>query len=106
LRREHSQQPADKASQTDPAQWLPGVGGFESEYVELNQQGRHVCFVFFLPGMAARPAGKQFLIDGEWRTIDISVQGPAYIITNPDAVQEVNIQTAELQRGIRPRGGD
>ena len=73
------------------AQLLPGVAVLNQSIANsINQDG---TFAFAVNGQ--RPRGNNFMIDGVENN-DISVTGPAYIITNPDAVQEVNIQTADF----------
>lgn len=78
-------------------QLLPGVslGSFNS----INQDG---TLNFSVNGQ--RPRGNNFLIDGVENN-DISVTGPAFTITNPDAVQEVNIQTADFSAEYGRAGG-
>src|SRR5437763_11979145 len=51
-----------------------------------------------------RPRGNNFMIDGVENN-DISVTGPAFTITNPDAVQEVNVQTANFTAEVGRAGG-
>ena len=81
-------------------QLLPGVavinqslGGF------INQNG---TYAFAVNGQ--RPRGNNFMIDGVENN-DISVTGPAYTITNPDAVQEINIQTSNFSAEFGRSGG-
>ncbi|PYY02350.1 MAG: hypothetical protein DMG64_11890, partial [Acidobacteria bacterium] len=64
----------------------PGV--VVSPNSNINQNG---TLVFTVNGQ--RPRGNNFLIDGVENN-DISVTGPAYTITNPDAIEEVNVQTS------------
>lgn len=82
------------------AQLLPGVsiinqnlGGF------INQSG---TYAFAVNGQ--RPRGNNFMIDGVENN-DISVTGPAFTITNPDAVQEINIQTSNFSAEFGRAGG-
>jgi len=82
------------------AQLLPGVsimnqslGGF------INQSG---TYAFSVNGQ--RPRGNNFMIDGVENN-DISITGPAYTITNPDAIQEVNIQTSNFSAEFGRAGG-
>ena len=79
------------------AQLTPGValaaGG------SINQNG---TFSFSVNGQ--RPRGNNFMIDGVENN-DISVTGPAFTITNPDAVQEVHIQTADFTAEFGRAGG-
>lgn len=81
-------------------QLLPGVsvmnqnlGGF------INQNG---TYAFAVNGQ--RPRGNNFMIDGVENN-DISITGPAYTITNPDAIQEVNIQTSNFSAEFGRAGG-
>lgn len=50
------------------------------------------------------PPGNNFMIDGVENN-DISIAGPAYTIANPDAVEEVNIQTADFSAEFGRAGG-
>ncbi|HEV3039718.1 MAG TPA: carboxypeptidase regulatory-like domain-containing protein [Candidatus Angelobacter sp.] len=79
------------------AQLTPGValaaGG------AINQNG---TFAYSVNGQ--RPRGNNFMIDGVENN-DISVTGPAFTITNPDAVQEVNIQTSNFSAEFGRAGG-
>jgi hypothetical protein len=79
------------------AQITPGValaaGG------SINQNG---TFSYSVNGQ--RPRGNNFMIDGVENN-DISVTGPAFTITNPDAVQEVHIQTADFTAEFGRAGG-
>jgi len=82
------------------AQLLPGVAVLNQSIANsINQDG---TFAFAVNGQ--RPRGNNFMIDGVENN-DISVTGPAYIITNPDAVQEVNIQTADFSAEFGRAGG-
>ena len=65
----------------------------------INQNG---TLVFTVNGQ--RPRGNNFLIDGVENN-DISVTGPAYTITNPDAVEEVNVQTSNFTAEFGRAGG-
>jgi outer membrane receptor protein involved in Fe transport len=79
------------------AQLTPGValaaGG------SINQNG---TFAYSVNGQ--RPRGNNFLIDGVENN-DISVTGPAFTIANPDAVQEVSIQTSNFSAEFGRAGG-
>jgi len=82
------------------AQLLPGVAVLSQSLANsINQNG---TFAFAVNGQ--RPRGNNFMIDGVENN-DISVTGPAYTITNPDAVQEVNIQTADFSAEFGRAGG-
>src|SRR5437899_1749074 len=82
------------------AQLLPGVAVLNQSIANsINQDG---TFAFSVNGQ--RPRGNNFMIDGVENN-DISVTGPAYTITNPDAVQEVNIQTADFSAEYGRAGG-
>jgi hypothetical protein len=82
------------------AQLLPGVTVLNQSIANsINQDG---TFAFSVNGQ--RPRGNNFMIDGVENN-DISVTGPAYTITNPDAVQEVNIQTADFSAEFGRAGG-
>ncbi len=83
------------------AQTVPGVliSGQGTAARNINQNG---TFVFTANGQ--RPRGNSFLIDGVENN-DISVTGPAYTITNPDAVEEVNIQTSNFSAEFGRAGG-
>ncbi len=82
------------------AQLLPGVTVLNQSIAQsINQDG---TFAFSVNGQ--RPRGNNFMIDGVENN-DISVTGPAYTITNPDAVQEVNIQTADFSAEFGRAGG-
>jgi hypothetical protein len=78
-------------------QYTPGValaaGG------SINQNG---TLSYSVNGQ--RPRGNNFLIDGVENN-DISVTGPAFTIRNPDAVQEVNIQTSNFTAEFGRAGG-
>jgi outer membrane receptor protein involved in Fe transport len=52
----------------------------------------------------SRPRANNFLIDGVQNN-DISVHGPAITLTNNDAIQEVNIQTANYSAEFGNGGG-
>lgn len=79
------------------AQLIPGValaaGG------SINQNG---TFAYSVNGQ--RPRGNNFMIDGVENN-DISVTGPAFTIANPDAVQEVSVQTADFTAEFGRAGG-
>jgi outer membrane receptor protein involved in Fe transport len=82
------------------AQLLPGITVInQSISNSINQDG---TFAFSVNGQ--RPRGNNFMIDGVENN-DISVTGPAFTITNPDAVQEVNIQTADFSAEFGRAGG-
>ena len=76
---------------------VPGVT--KSTGNSINQDG---TFSFAVNGQ--RPRGNNFLIDGVENN-DISVTGPAFVITNPDAVNEVAIQTADFSAEFGRAGG-
>lgn len=65
----------------------------------INEDG---TFAFSVNG--ARPRSNNFMIDGVENN-DISIDGPAYTITNPDAVQEVNVQTGNFSAEFGRAGG-
>lgn len=79
------------------AQTVPGV--VVSPNGNINQNG---TMVFTINGQ--RPRGNNFLIDGVENN-DISVTGPAYTIGNPDAVEEVNVQTSNFSAEFGRAGG-
>lgn len=82
------------------AQLLPGITVInQSASNSINQNG---TFAFSVNGQ--RPRGNNFMIDGVENN-DISIAGPAYTITNPDAVEEVNIQTADFSSEFGRAGG-
>jgi len=76
---------------------VPGVT--KSTGNSINQDG---TFSFAVNGQ--RPRGNNFLIDGVENN-DISVTGPAFVITNPDAVNEVAIQTSDFSAEFGRAGG-
>ncbi|HEY6248482.1 MAG TPA: carboxypeptidase regulatory-like domain-containing protein [Candidatus Angelobacter sp.] len=90
---------------------LPLVGGDSLTLVQLtpgvalastnsiNQNG-NLNFV----ANGQRPRGNNFMIDGVENN-DISVTGPAFTITIPDAVNEVNVQTADFSAEFGRSGG-
>jgi outer membrane receptor protein involved in Fe transport len=78
-------------------QLLPGVALGSTN--SINQDG---TMNFAVNGQ--RPRGNNFLIDGVENN-DISVTGPAFTISNPDAIQEVNIQTADFSAEYGRAGG-
>ncbi len=78
-------------------QLLPGVSLGSAN--SINQNG---TLSFSVNGQ--RPRGNNFMIDGVENN-DISVTGPAFTITNPDAVQEVNVQTADFSAEYGRAGG-
>jgi len=79
------------------AMTAPGV--VVSPNGNINQNG---TLVFTVNGQ--RPRGNNFLIDGVENN-DISVTGPAYTINNPDAVEEVNVQTSNFTAEFGRAGG-
>jgi hypothetical protein len=81
------------------AQLLPGVAVSNQLGGSINQNG---TFAYAVNGQ--RPRGNNFMIDGVENN-DISVTGPAFTITNPDAVQEVNIQTSNFSAEFGRAGG-
>ena len=82
------------------AQLLPGVMSLnQSSQNAINQDG---TFAFSVNGQ--RPRGNNFMIDGVENN-DISIGGPAYTITNPDAVEEVNVQTSNFSAEFGRAGG-
>lgn len=82
------------------AQMLPGITVInQSVSNSINQDG---TFAFAVNGQ--RPRGNNFMIDGVENN-DISIAGPAFTITNPDAVDEVNIQTADFSAEFGRAGG-
>ncbi|HKW56163.1 MAG TPA: carboxypeptidase regulatory-like domain-containing protein [Candidatus Acidoferrum sp.] len=81
-------------------QLLPGVTTINmSASNSINQNG---TFAFSVNGQ--RPRGNNFMIDGVENN-DISIGGPAYTITNPDAVEEVNVQTSNFSAEFGRAGG-
>lgn len=92
--------PVTGADSLTLAQLLPGVMVLNQDIANsINQDG---TFAFSVNGQ--RPRGNNFMIDGVENN-DISVTGPAFTITNPDAVQEVNIQTADFSAEFGRAGG-
>lgn len=82
------------------AQLAPGVAiGSLANQNSINQEG-----TFFFAVNGQRPRGNNFMIDGVENN-DISIGGPAFTISNPDAVQEVNIQTADFSAEYGRAGG-
>ncbi|HKW75483.1 MAG TPA: carboxypeptidase regulatory-like domain-containing protein [Terriglobales bacterium] len=79
------------------AQLAPGVSLASGN--SINQNG---TLNFSVNGQ--RPRGNNFLIDGVENN-DISVTGPAFTITNPDAVEEFSIQTANFSAEYGRSGG-
>ena len=79
------------------AQTVPGV--VVSPNNNINQNG---TMVFTINGQ--RPRSNNFMIDGVENN-DISITGPAYTITNPDAVEEVTVQTANFSAEFGRAGG-
>ncbi|HYL65151.1 MAG TPA: carboxypeptidase regulatory-like domain-containing protein [Candidatus Methylomirabilis sp.] len=81
-------------------QLLPGVvTANRGPASNINEDG---TFAFSVNGQ--RPRGNNFMIDGVENN-DISIAGPAYTITNPDAVEEVNIQTSNFSAEFGRAGG-
>ncbi|HLJ26369.1 MAG TPA: carboxypeptidase regulatory-like domain-containing protein [Candidatus Angelobacter sp.] len=78
-------------------QLAPGVALASSN--SINQNG-NLNFV----ANGQRPRGNNFMIDGVENN-DISVTGPAFTISIPDAVTEVNIQTADFSSEFGRSGG-
>src|SRR5437763_1994276 len=78
-------------------QLAPGVTLANSN--SINQNG---TLNFSVNGQ--RPRGNNFMIDGVENN-DISVTGPAFTITNTDAVQEVSIQTSNFTSEFGRAGG-
>src|SRR5262249_10545028 len=82
------------------AQLAPGiVTGSMANQNSINQQG-----TFFFAVNGQRPRGNNFMIDGVENN-DISIGGPAFTISNPDAVQEVSVQTADFSAEYGRAGG-
>lgn len=79
---------------------LPGVvTANQGPGNNINENG---MFAYSING--ARPRSNNFMIDGVENN-DISIDGPAYTITNPDAVEEVNVQTANFSAEFGRAGG-
>lgn len=78
-------------------QLAPGVALASSN--SINQNGN---LNFVVNGQ--RPRGNNFMIDGVENN-DISVTGPAFTISIPDAVTEVNVQTANFSAEFGRSGG-
>src|SRR5437016_3734819 len=78
-------------------QLAPGVALASSN--SINQNGN---LNFAVNG--ARPRGNNFMIDGVENN-DISVTGPAFTISIPDAVTQVNVQTADFSAEFGRSGG-
>jgi outer membrane receptor protein involved in Fe transport len=74
---------------------VPGI-------VRSNQSGSLDSGIGAVNGARAR--SNNFMIDGTQNN-DISVAGPAYTITNNDAIQEVNIQTSNFTSEFGRSGG-
>src|SRR5947207_4294471 len=78
----------------------PGIAiGNLNNQNAINQNGN---LNFAVNG--ARPRGNNFMIDGVENN-DISVTGPAFTISIPDAVTEVNVQTADFSAEFGRSGG-
>ena len=81
-------------------QLLPGVvTANRGAGSNINEDG---TFAYSVNGQ--RPRGNNFMIDGVENN-DISIAGPAYTITNPDAVEEVNVQTSNFTAEFGRAGG-
>jgi len=78
-------------------QLAPGVALASGN--SINQNGN---LNFVVNGQ--RPRGNNFMIDGVENN-DISVTGPAFTISIPDAVTEVNVQTADFSAEFGRSGG-
>jgi len=76
---------------------IPGTAVVPSS--SINQNG---TFQFSVNGQ--RPRGNNFMIDGVENN-DISVTGPSFTISNPDAVQEVSVQTSNFSAEFGRAGG-
>lgn len=74
---------------------LPGV-------VKSNQSGSLDSGIGSVNGSRAR--SNNFMIDGG-NNNDISVAGPAFVLTNNDAIQEVNVQTSNFTAEFGRSGG-
>jgi outer membrane receptor protein involved in Fe transport len=82
------------------AQLAPGVAiGSMANQNAINQQG-----TFFFAVNGQRPRGNNFMIDGVENN-DISISGPAFVITNSDAIQEISVQTADFSAEYGRAGG-
>ncbi len=82
------------------AQMAPGIAiGNLNNQNAINQNG-----TLFFAVNGQRPRGNNFMIDGVENN-DISVTGPAFTITNADAVQEVVVQTANFSAEYGRAGG-
>ncbi|HZD93029.1 MAG TPA: carboxypeptidase regulatory-like domain-containing protein, partial [Candidatus Sulfotelmatobacter sp.] len=79
------------------AQLAPGISLASGN--SINQNG---TLNFSVNGQ--RPRGNNFMIDGVENN-DISVTGPAFTITNSDAVQEFSVQTANFSAEYGRAGG-
>lgn len=79
------------------AQLSPGISLASGN--SINQNG---TLNFAVNGQ--RPRGNNFMIDGVENN-DISVTGPAFTITNADAVQEFTVQTANFSAEYGRAGG-
>lgn len=79
---------------------LPGVvTANQGPGNNINQDGTYAYSV-----NGQRPRGNNFMIDGVENN-DISIAGPAFTITNPDVVDEVNVQTANFSAEFGRAGG-
>ena len=82
------------------AQLAPGIAiGSMANQNAINQQG-----TFFFAVNGQRPRGNNFMIDGVENN-DISISGPAFVITNSDAIQEISVQTANFSAEYGRAGG-
>jgi len=82
------------------AQMAPGIAtGSLNNQNAINQRGN-----LFFAVNGQRPRSNNYMIDGVENN-DISITGPAFILTNPDAVQEVNVQTANFSAEFGRAGG-
>jgi hypothetical protein len=82
------------------AQLAPGVAiGSMAHTNQINQDG-----TLFFAVNGQRPRGNNFMIDGVENN-DISIGGPAFTISNVDAIQEVNVQTANFSAEYGRAGG-
>ena len=79
---------------------LPGVvTANQGPGSNINEDG---TFAYAVNG--SRPRSNNFMIDGVENN-DISIAGPAFTISNPDAVQEVSIQTGDFSAEFGRAGG-
>src|SRR5215813_1276443 len=106
-----SEQTRGETLSTIAVQNLPLAGGDSLTLVQLtpgvalasgNSINQNGTLNFTANGQ--RPRGNNFMIDGVENN-DISVTGPAFTITVPDAVTEVNVQTANYSAEFGRAGG-